>query len=81
MPLFKNTRTGDVITAEGPVATMYRRRPDWEELDAPETPDVPEEELRGAALDKALDDAGLPKSGSADEKRARLAEHQADPAE
>lgn len=31
--------------------------------------------LRGAALDQALEDAGLPKSGTADEKRARLAEH------
>lgn len=32
-------------------------------------------ELKGEALDKALEDAGLPKSGSADEKRARLADH------
>lgn len=31
-------------------------------------------ELKGAALDEALDAAGLSKSGSADEKRARLAE-------
>lgn len=35
------------------------------------------EELKGAALDQALEDAGLSKSGSADEKRARLAEHEA----
>jgi hypothetical protein len=33
--------------------------------------------LKGKALDEALDEAGLPKSGSADEKRARLAEHEA----
>lgn len=33
------------------------------------------EELKGAALDEALEKAGLPKSGTADEKRARLAEH------
>lgn len=33
------------------------------------------DELKGAALDDALDAAGLPKSGSADEKRARYAEH------
>jgi hypothetical protein len=32
-------------------------------------------ELKGKALDEALDAAGLPKTGSADEKRARLAEH------
>lgn len=35
----------------------------------------PAEELKGAALDDALDAAGLPKTGSADEKRARLADH------
>lgn len=35
------------------------------------------EPLKGAALDEALEAAGLPKSGTADEKRARLAEHQA----
>lgn len=33
--------------------------------------------LRGAQLDAALDEAGLPKTGSADEKRQRLADHQA----
>lgn len=31
-------------------------------------------ELKGEALDAALEAAGLPKTGSADEKRARLAE-------
>lgn len=35
--------------------------------------DVP----KGKALDAALTDAGLPTTGTADEKRARLAEHQA----
>lgn len=34
----------------------------------------PAEDLKGAALDEALEDAGLPKSGTADEKRARLVE-------
>jgi hypothetical protein len=34
--------------------------------------------LKGAALDEAIDKAGLPKSGTADEKRARLAEYEAD---
>lgn len=33
--------------------------------------------LRGQALDAALDDAGLSKSGTADEKRKRLEAHQA----
>ncbi len=35
------------------------------------------EELKGKALDDALDKAGLSKAGSADEKRQRLAENQA----
>ncbi len=35
------------------------------------------EDLKGEALDKALEDRGLPKTGSADEKRARVAEHDA----
>ena len=33
-------------------------------------------DLRGAHLDAALAAAGLPKGGTADEKRARLEEHQ-----
>lgn len=37
--------------------------------------------LKGAALDAALEEAGLSKSGTADEKRARLAEHEAKAAE
>lgn len=31
--------------------------------------------LRGEALDARLDELGLPKTGTADEKRARVAEH------
>lgn len=34
--------------------------------------------LKGQALDEALDRAGLSKAGSADEKRARIAEHEAE---
>lgn len=37
-----------------------------------------DDELRGAALDAALRDAGLPTSGTADEKRQRLADHNPD---
>jgi hypothetical protein len=37
----------------------------------------PASELQGKALDIALEDAGLPKTGSAGEKRQRLADHQA----
>ena len=38
------------------------------------------EALKGKALDDALEAADLPKSGTADEKRARLAEHEAESA-
>lgn len=37
--------------------------------------EAPAVELKGAALDDALEEAGLPKTGTADEKRQRLAEH------
>lgn len=33
--------------------------------------------LKGAALEQALEDRGLPKTGTADEKRARVAEYDA----
>jgi hypothetical protein len=47
-----------------------------------EYPTVPNPgELKGKELDEALDAAGLPKNGTADEKRQRLADHtSADPA-
>ncbi len=49
----------------------------------PTTPVAPSpeatEELRGQELDEALAEAGLPRSGTADEKRQRLAEHQGEP--
>lgn len=43
---------------------------------APSGSDDDGEVLRGEALDKALEDAGLSKSGTADEKRERLRQHQ-----
>lgn len=46
-----------------------KHMPGWEPVEAPA------EQLKGKALDAALTDAGLPLSGTADEKRARLAEH------
>jgi hypothetical protein len=46
-----------------------------EETDADSGDD---EGLKGKALDAALTDAGLPTTGTADEKRARLADHQDD---
>ncbi|WP_447643172.1 hypothetical protein [Nocardioides zeae] len=43
----------------------------------PESEPEPEPELKGQALDDALEERGLPKTGTADEKRARVAEHDA----
>lgn len=42
----------------------------------PIEPPKPAAELKGQELDQALEEADLPKSGSADEKRHRLAEQQ-----
>lgn len=61
------------------------KQPDVEPAPSIETPDsvIVEgtiekvEQLKGEALEKALDDAKLSKSGTADEKRQRLADHQA----
>jgi hypothetical protein len=44
-------------------------------VEVDELGDTPDEELRGEALTAALRDAGLPLSGSVEEKRGRLAEH------
>jgi hypothetical protein len=48
--------------------------PDWEVIEDAEADTAG---LKGDALDQALKDAGLPTTGRADEKRARLAEHEA----
>lgn len=48
---------------------------DGESKTSPESADQPE--LKGAELDQALTDRGLSKTGTADEKRARVAEHDA----
>lgn len=56
------------------------RTPEGGEGDAQGGPE-PETILKGAALDAALEEAGLSKSGTADEKRARLAEYHVTPLE
>ena len=71
MGLYKNTRTGDVVTVPPALEAKYDASHIWEHQPHPNDP----QELRGAALDAALEEAGLPKTGSADEKRARYAEH------
>lgn len=68
---YRHVRNSDVIQVFGPVADFYSHHPDWERVISEEEA----AELKGASLDEALEEAGLSKSGRADEKRARLAEH------
>lgn len=66
-------RRGDVRVIPDVLVEQYKAR-GWEPAgSAP----ADGEALKGAELNQALEDAGLPKTGSADDKRARLAEHAA----
>lgn len=72
---FHRASTGDTVTVPDELAAKYEANPAWEAGPGPaSTSNV--DQVKGAALDAALDAAGLPKTGSADEKRARLAEHE-----
>lgn len=65
MQQIRNPRTGGVQSIPDALSGFMEAR-GW----------VPaHSDLKGAALDEALEKAGLPKTGTADEKRARLAEH------
>lgn len=69
---FRHVRDGAVITVHGANIPRYQRDDRWAAIT-----DDDGGELKGAALDEALDAAGLSKAGAASEKRARLAEYQA----
>lgn len=71
----RNPSNGDVRVVPDALRDRYADR-GFEIGDAPAA-----SQLRGAALDEALDNANLSKAGTADEKRARLAAHLAAPAE
>lgn len=77
MPLFKNIHTGDVVTAQEATVGFLKQQGVWVPVDdTDETGDPVEvDELKGARLEEALKANDLPLSGTADEKRARLAEH------
>lgn len=64
-------RDGDVIAVPDQLVEYYERQ-GWDRIRTPQEI----ESLRGAALDAALEEEGLPKSGKADDKRARLADDQ-----
>lgn len=74
MPRFLKS-DGDVVTVPDALVEVYEARGHERIVDG--SP----EELRGAALDEALDEAALPKTGTADEKRRRYAEHLQNPTE
>lgn len=72
MGLYRNTQTGDVHAAFGATGDWLMNQGGlYEEIEVND-PD----ELKGKALDAALKDAGLPKTGDVDAKRARLTEWQ-----
>lgn len=74
MGLYRNTQTGDIYTAHGAHADWLLNQGEglWVEVEINDPG-----ELKGAELNKALDDAGLPKSGKVADKQARLAEYNA----
>jgi hypothetical protein len=70
MPELRHSN-GDVIAVPDQLVEYYERQ-GWERKFTP----AEVENLKGAELNQALVEHGLPKSGKADEKRARLAEDQ-----
>jgi hypothetical protein len=79
------TPAGDVNVVDESLVDYYRQQGWTEEPTAAQLAAVAAEaeaqQLKGAALDAALEEAGLSKAGSADEKRQRLAEHNTPAAE
>jgi hypothetical protein len=76
MPQYRHA-SGDIVTVSETLVGYMDAKPGWQrELTDEEKAAIEEEvaELKGADLNNELDKAGLPKTGLADEKRARLAE-------
>lgn len=75
MPQLLDPKTNDVHVVGDELVDYYRRQ-GWVDYVDPELVAAAAAalELKGADLDEALDDAGLPKSGKADERRQRLAD-------
>ncbi len=73
------TPAGDVNTVDESLVGYYQQQGWTVEPTAADLAAIAAEaeaqQLKGAALDEALEEAGLPKTGTADEKRQRLAEH------
>lgn len=71
MATYRNERSGDIITVPEALQDKYDAIGHYSRV----VSDGEAAELKGNALDEALEQAGLSKSGSADDKRARLAEY------
>lgn len=71
MGQYRHPHTGHVQTASGPAAAFLRGK-GYTEVDV-----VPVDDLKGKALTAELERRGLPKTGTADEQRAAIAEHAA----
>lgn len=76
MALYRNTQTGDIHQAFGATGDwLLNQEPKglWVEIEVQDPG-----QLKGKALDDALKGAELSTSGNVDEKRARLAAHNAE---
>jgi hypothetical protein len=71
---FHRPSTGDTRSVPDVLAPNYEANPAWKPGPMPDRNAGTATELKGAALDEALEAAGLSRAGTADEKRARLAE-------
>ena len=69
MAQFRHTN-GDVANVSPALVEYMAAQPGWSR----EYTDEEAAELKGAELERALTESGLPKSGTADEKRERLAD-------
>lgn len=71
MGQYRHPHTDDVQTAHGPAADWLLNK-GYTEVDV-----VPVDDLKGKSLDAELERRGLPKTGTADERRAAVAAHAA----
>lgn len=78
MATYKNDLTGDIVTVFGPAEQFLIHKGGYtlaEQLPAGGGDVFDPFELKGADLENALEAWGLPKAGTADEKRQRLHDH------
>ena len=81
MGQYRNRKNGGIVEIDDDKADLFHGEYEPVGGSKPKEQDAPEKEqdatspvLKGAALDAALKEAGLSLEGTADEKRARLAD-------